>query len=152
MYSNIALSPVLSEIDRCTVTNLSVRGIFEETTTNSSFFNASTASSTVEKLSNTYCNQSDTDKPEVFLSFSNLGYSDSTSQSKLPTSPFSFIPSDEAMSQELVITLPYFDFHCRDEVPTSPFLSIPLGKTQRLAGISSFQSIDLAVTTVPLSP
>src|SRR5690554_7182864 len=152
MYSNMALSPVLSEIDKCTVANLSVPGIFEDTITNSSLLNAETASSTVEKLSKTYCNQSDMDTPAVFLSFSNLGYSDSTNQSKLPTRPISFIPSEETMSQELVIRLPYFDFHLIEVVPTSPFLSIPLGKTQRLAGMSSFQSIDRAVITVPLGP
>src|SRR5699024_10676767 len=80
------------------------------------------------------------------------GYSDSSNQSTLATKPFSFIPSVVAKSKAEVITLPYFDFHLAEALPTSPVRSIPLGNTQILGTISSFQSIDLAVRIVLLGP
>src|SRR5579862_3730897 len=70
----------------------------------------------------------------------------------LASRPFSFIPSEEAISQELVITLPYLDFHLTEPLPTSPVRSIPLGNIHKLAGISPFQSIERAVITIPLGP
>src|SRR6218665_2988324 len=152
MYSKIALSPVASETDKCTVAKIFVPGMCDEATTNSSFSKAATTSETVEKLSKTYCSHNETAKPLTLPFFSNFGYCDSTSHKRLPTNPFSFIPSEEAMSHELVITLPYFDFHFTELVPTSPFLSIPRGKIHKLAGISLRQSIDRAVIIFPFKP
>ena len=73
MYSNMALSPVASEIDRCTVVNLSVPGIKSETIAKDSFPNSFTASDTVAKLSNTYCAHKEMDIPFMLPSLLNVG-------------------------------------------------------------------------------
>jgi hypothetical protein len=62
------------------------------------------------------------------------------------------MPSLLAMSNALVTTLPYLDFHLTEFGPTAPWRSIPAGKTQMSAGISVFQSMDLAVITILSGP
>ncbi|MNT16973.1 hypothetical protein D3C72_1521000 [compost metagenome] len=57
IYSTIALSPVRSEIDRCSVASRFSPGTLSVTMVKGSFSSAATASSTVAKLSSTYCAQ-----------------------------------------------------------------------------------------------
>src|SRR5690606_38522584 len=102
--------------------------------------------------SSTYCAHAEIVNPCFDAFGSNFGYWLSTSHSTFATSPFSFIPSDVAISQALAITLPYFEFHFTELFPTFPERSIPRGKIHKLASISCFQSIDLAVIIVWLVP
>ena len=96
MYSRMALSPAASEIDKWSAAILVPSGIRSETTSNRSPENASTASSTVAKLSSTYCVHAATER--AGLSVVRAGYSDSASHSRLAARPFSFMPSVVQMS------------------------------------------------------
>ena len=96
MYSNMALSPVTSDTDRWSAAILVPSGIMSETTSNSPPEKAATASSTVAKLSSTYCVHAETERAGLRPSFA--GYSDSASHSRFAASPFSFIPSVVQMS------------------------------------------------------
>ncbi len=83
---------------------------------------------------------------------SKSGYFDSASHKRFATSPFSFIPSVVAMFQALAMTLPYFEVHSTERGPTSPLRRMPRGKTQISGSISSFQSMERAVSTVLPGP
>ena len=92
MYSTMALSPLASDIDRCSVVSRSSPGTLSVTTVNGSFSSAVTASATVAKLSSTYWPQAAMVRPG-FEPLPKAGYSDSTSQSRFTERPASFMPS-----------------------------------------------------------
>src|SRR5215471_3768132 len=140
MYSTIALSPVESDMERCSVVRRSCPGTFAVTIVKGSFSRVLTASATVAKLSSTYWPQMDIAIPGLLPS--NFGYCDSTSHNTLATRPFSFIPSVVETSYPEAITLPYFEVHCAERGPACPLRRIPRGNIHRLVCTSSFQSMD----------
>ncbi|MNY07260.1 hypothetical protein D3C86_1400570 [compost metagenome] len=85
-------------------------------------------------------------------SFENSGYFELTSQSRFATRPFSFIPSDTAMSHELVVILPYLEVHFTVFLPVLPSRSIFLGNSHKLEGIGIEKSILRAVRIVLFGP
>ena len=93
----MALSPLASDMDRCSVVNRSSLGTLSDTRVKGCSFNAATASCTVAKLSSTYCAQAAIVSPGLLLA-SNAGYCDSTSHSRLALRPASFTPSVVEMS------------------------------------------------------
>lgn len=62
------------------------------------------------------------------------------------------MPSVLHISYAEVTTLPYREVHVRGLPPTSPLRSIPRGNIHKLLRLSSFQSMERAVSTVPSGP
>src|SRR5690606_32564468 len=67
-------------------------------------------------------------------------------------SPFSFIPSETAISHELTTMLPYLEVHLTVFAPVCPSRFMPRGNCHKFAGISIEKSILRAVTIVPFGP
>ena len=97
MYSTMALSPLASDMDRCSVVSRFSPGTLSDTMVKGSASSAVTASCTVAKLSSTYCAQAAIVSPGWLLA-SKAGYCDSTSHSRLAFRAASFTPSVVEMS------------------------------------------------------